>query len=177
MNSISYREERGPYLIEAGAVALQDSRQWKPWLKLALLRREDGVFASRAFDGLKPVFGTQGAALRYATELGRSLVDQGSALCPAAEDRKPAKWSMNPVLGQPCGYRLHKDPAKSGYRSATSMIGVLAGIFARTVSAADLCRQQHIELYLGAAANHAELERRIHEIERSAVSFAGIFSH
>lgn len=154
MNSVSHREERGPYMIEAGAQDLGSGSHWKPWLKLALLRRPDGVFASRTFDGLKPVFATQEAALRYATELARGLVDEGSELCPAAGDRKPARWLMSPVPGGRRGCRLADDPATSGLRFAAFPTEGLAGIFARGVFAVDIHHRQQLAFLLRVAGKH-----------------------
>ena len=172
-----HREERGTYLIEAGALDLGQGSHWKPWVKLALLSRADGAFASRTFDGLKPVFGTREAALRYAIELARSLVDEGFPLCPVSDDRKPPKWPMNPALGEARGHRPRKGPASGRFHCATSMIGAFAGILARKASAANICSGRQVELYLSASANHVELERRTHEIERSVVPPAVTISH
>ena len=88
-----FREQRGSCLIEAGAVDLQHGSHWQPWLRLT--RSAGGVCASRTFDGLKPVFATEQAALRYAAELGRSLADEGPALGPASRNRGPAAWPLN----------------------------------------------------------------------------------
>lgn len=85
----TYREERGSCLIEAGALDLQYGAHWKPWLRLT--RRAGGVSASHTFDGLKPVFGTEQAALHYAAELGKSLADEKSALGPASIGRS-GRW-------------------------------------------------------------------------------------
>jgi hypothetical protein len=100
----AYREERGSCLIEAGALDLQNGSHWKPCLRLT--RRAGGVCASATFDGLKPVFGTEQAALRYAAELGRSLADEASALDPALRHRKPATWPLNQAFAQRCAYRF-----------------------------------------------------------------------
>ncbi len=171
----TYREQRGSCLIEAGARDLQNGDHWKPWLRLT--RCAGGVFASRTFDGLKPVFGTEPAALHYAAELGRSLADEGSALGLASPNQKPATWLLNQAFAQSRAYRSRNSPLAQGCRTATYMVRALAGLFARVEPASDLPRQPHIELYLAAAANHAELERRVREMERSAVSFAVTFSH
>jgi hypothetical protein len=53
-----------------------------------------GVGVSRTFDALKPVFGTETAALHYAAELGRSLAGEGYAPGPASCDRKPEPWRL-----------------------------------------------------------------------------------
>jgi hypothetical protein len=99
----TYREQRGTCLIEAGALDLQNASHWKPWLRLT--RRDGGVFASDTFDRLKPVFGTEQAALRYAAELGRSLADEGFALNPASRNRNPATWPLHQAFTPPCAYR------------------------------------------------------------------------
>jgi hypothetical protein len=99
----THREERGSCLIEAGAVNLHHGSHWQPWLRLS--RRAGGVAASRSFDGLKPVFGTEQAALRYAAVLGRSLADEESCLEPASRNRKPEAWPLNQASARPCTYR------------------------------------------------------------------------
>jgi hypothetical protein len=169
------REERGAFLIEAGALDLQNGGHWKPWLRLT--RRVDGVPASRTFDGLKPVFGTEQAALRYAAELGRSLADEGSALGSESRNRNLATWPLHHAFPWPCANRARETPLAQGCRTAAYMLRALMGVFARAGSAGDMRRQPHLELYLAAAANHAELERRMRKMERSAISFAVTFSH
>jgi hypothetical protein len=57
------------------------------------------------------------------------------------------------------------------------MIRALAGIFVRCESARNMARQPRVELCLDEAADHAELERSVSELERSAVSFSVTFSH
>ena len=171
----SYREERGSYLIEAGALDLDSGRHWQPWLRLT--HSESGVPASRTFDGLKPVFGTEHAALRYAAELGRSLADEGSNQDPASRKRKPATWPLDQAFGQSCAYRSRKNAMVRRCGTATYMLRALARLFTRAESASDMLRPPHIEMYLAAAANHAELERRMREMERVAVSVAVTFSH
>ncbi len=99
-----YREERGACLIEAGALNLQDGAHWKPWLRLT--RRAGGISASHTFDGLKPAFGTEQAALRYAAELGKSLADEESALSRASHNRKAVSWLLHQAFSQPCAYRI-----------------------------------------------------------------------
>jgi hypothetical protein len=168
-------EQRGSCLIEAGALDLQNGEHWQPWVRLT--RIADGDSVSRTFDGLKPVFGTEEAALRYAAELGRSLADDGSKLDPAARDQKPAQWPLHQPFAQSRTHRSRKPPLAKGCRAATHMVRALAGIFVRSESAGDIRRQPHVELYLAVAANHAELERRVRELERSAVSFSVTFSH
>ena len=168
-------EQRGSCLIEAGALDLQNREHWQPWLRLT--RGTVGDSVSRTFDGLKPVFGTEEAALRYAAELGRGLADEGSASDPAARDRIPAQWPQHQRFAQSRNYRSRKSPLTQGCRAATRMVRAMAGIFARSESAGDMTRQPHLELYLAAAENHAELERRVRELERSAYSFSVTFSH
>jgi hypothetical protein len=154
---------------------LDSGGHWQPWLRLTY--SAGAVPASRTFDGLKPVFGTEHAALRYAAELGRSLADEGSNQDPASRKRKPATWPLHQGFGQSCAYRSRKNAMVRGCGSATYMVRALAGMFARTESASDMLRPPHIEMYLAAAANHAELERRVREMERAAVSVAVTFSH
>jgi len=167
------RQVRGTFLIESGAVELHG--HWKPWLRLT--RRVAGVSASRTFDGLKPVFGTEQAALRYAVELGRSLADEGSSLDQPAHKRHAAAWTLHHALTHSCTYRSRKSALARGCGAATYMVRALTGIFARGESAGSMSRPPHLEVYLAAAADHGELERRMRELERSAVSFALTFSH
>jgi hypothetical protein len=171
----TFRETRGSCLIESGALDLHNGNHWQPWLRLT--RPAGGVSISHTFDGLKPVFGTEQAALRYAAELGRSLTDEGSGLDPAPRNRKTATWPLHQTSDQSRAYRCRKSPLAKGCRTTTNMIRALAGLFARAEYAGDMARQAHVELYLAAADNHAELERRMREMERSAVTFAVTFSH
>ena len=127
------REQRGSCLIEAGARDLQDGRHWQPWLRLT--RRARGVSASNTFDRLMPVFGTEQAALRYATELGRNLIDEGSALGPASLDPGPAARPLNQMFAQSCTYRLRKSTLAQGCRTATHMVRALARLFVRAAHA------------------------------------------
>jgi hypothetical protein len=166
-------EQRGPCLIEAGASDLQNGEHWQPWVRLT--RTADGESVSRTFDGLKPVFGTEEAALRYAAELGRSLADDGSALDAAARGRKPAQWPLRQPYTQLRTHRSRRSTLATGCSAATRMIRALAGIFVRCESARNTPRQPRV--YLGAAADHAELERRERQLERSAVSFSVTFPH
>jgi len=131
MTSNLYREQRGPYLVEAGAADLDRGKHWQPWVKLALPRRADGAPASRSFDRLKPVFGTRAAALRYAIELGRRLADEGIDLFPASSDGGNAPWPPHPLAGRRGRYVSRDQRGRSGNGSVRSMIGMLAGIFAR----------------------------------------------
>lgn len=171
----TYREEFGACLIEAGARDLQNGCHWQPWLRLT--RRADGVSSSHTFDHLKPVFGTEEAALRYAAELGRSLADEGWGLGPAARSRKPEARLLNKAAARYCAYRSRKSPLAQGRRTARYMFRALAGLLARNESAGALPLQPQVEQYLAAAADHAELERRMRESERSAAPIAVTFSH
>ena len=94
----AYREERGSCLIEAEALDLEHGHHWQPWLRLT--RRTGGVCISRTFDALKPVFGTEQAALRYAAELGRNLVDEEAVSGPAPSRREPATWSLHQAFAR-----------------------------------------------------------------------------
>ena len=75
----NHREERGPYLIEAGAFHLPETGQWQPRLTMTRLGSGTGLSKSQAFPGLRPLFDTAKAATRFAAELGRSMADLGSA--------------------------------------------------------------------------------------------------
>jgi hypothetical protein len=82
-------------LIEADALDLQTCTHWKPWLRLT--RHSGGVAVSHTFDGLMPVFGTEQAALRYAANLGRMLIDEGSVFAPISCNQAISKRSTNQV--------------------------------------------------------------------------------
>lgn len=170
------REQRGSCLIETGARNLQDGRHWQPWLRLT--RRAGGVSTACTFDSLKPVFATEESAIAYAAELGRNLADQGWGLDPGPLARKP-KPAPRPAqaYAQSRAYRARKSPLERGCRTARYMARTLAGLFARGPFAIDMAPRPHIDLYLAAAANHAEFERRMREMERSAASIAVTFSH
>ena len=78
-----YRESRGLYLIEASAFHLPASGvtaagKWQPRLTLTRLACEKNLQRSQSFPGLNPVFETAKGATRYATDLGRSMVDEAS---------------------------------------------------------------------------------------------------
>jgi hypothetical protein len=75
----NYREERGLYLIEAGAFHLPDGGKWQPRLTMTRVRCSTGLSKSQSFPGLTPLFDTAKGATRFATDLGRSMADQGSA--------------------------------------------------------------------------------------------------
>jgi len=95
----TFREVRNSCLIEAGARDLQNGSHWQPWLRLT--RRSGKVSTSRTFDGLKPVFGTEQAALVYAAELGRNLAEEeGSAPGPATTIRKAATWPLKKSIAR-----------------------------------------------------------------------------
>ena len=74
----THREERGQYLIEAGAHLLPGANQWQPRLTMTRLPREKKLSKSQAFPGLTPIFATAKGATRYATDLGRRMVDEES---------------------------------------------------------------------------------------------------
>lgn len=169
------REERGSCLIETSALDLRNDGHWQPWLRLT--RRAGGVRTSQTFDGLKPLFGNEPAALRYAAELGRRLADEEWDLRQPLPNRKPATWPLNQAFDQSRTYRSRNSPLVKGCRTATCMVRALTGLFARAESARDMPHRPQIERYLAAAASHAELERRMREMERSAVSIAVTFSH
>ena len=171
------REQHGACLIEAGARNLLEGRHWQPWLRLT--RRADGVSTACTFDRLKPVFATEEDALAYAAELGRKLADEGWGLdsSPVSRNRTPAPWPLQLASVQSRAYRARRSPLERGCRTARYMVRTLAGLFARGQSAIDMAPQPHVDLYLAAAANHAELERRMRETERSAASVAVTFSH
>lgn len=84
-----YREERGAGVIETGAVDLHYGAHWQPWIRI--IRRTGGVSISETFNRLKPVFATERAALRYAAELGRCLIDEARVFDPAVSRRKRAR--------------------------------------------------------------------------------------
>jgi hypothetical protein len=73
-----HREERGQYLIEASAAPLPGGNKWQARLTMTRLRSPAALPKSQAFPGLTPAFDTAKGAIRYATDLGRSLADQGS---------------------------------------------------------------------------------------------------
>lgn len=171
----TYREQRGSCLIEAGALDLHNGCHWQPWLRLT--RGVGGGSASNTFDRLKPVFGTEQAALRYAAGLGRSLADEGWGLDLAGRPQEAALWPLNQAYARSCASRARKSPLARGCRTATYMVRALAGMFAKAEAAGDLARPPRVELYLAAAANHAELERRMREMERSSASLPVTFSH
>jgi hypothetical protein len=75
----NYREERGQYLIEAGAFHLPGGNKWQPRLTMTRLRCSTGLSKSQSFPGLTPLFDTAKGATRFAIDLGRSMADQGSA--------------------------------------------------------------------------------------------------
>jgi hypothetical protein len=75
----SHREERGQYLIEAGAFHLPGGAKWQPRLTMTRMRCSSGLPKSQSFPGLTPLFDTAKGATRFATDLGRSLADEGSA--------------------------------------------------------------------------------------------------
>jgi hypothetical protein len=76
---VKHREEHGLYLIEAGAFHLPGGSKWQPRLTMTRMRCDTGLSKSQSFPGLTPVFDTARAATLFATDLGRSMADQGSA--------------------------------------------------------------------------------------------------
>ena len=75
----NHREERGQYLIEAGAFHLPGASKWQPRLTMTRLRCTSGLTKSQSFPGLTPLFDTAKGATRFATDLGRSMADEGSS--------------------------------------------------------------------------------------------------
>lgn len=96
------RERRGSCLIEAAARDLDKGSHWQPWLRLT--RCAGGVCTGRTFDRLKPVFASEQAALHYASELGRSLADEGSVLSPELRNPEPATWTLSHALARACDH-------------------------------------------------------------------------
>ena len=75
----THREERGQYLIEAGAYLLPGENKWQPRLTMTRLPCAKKLSKSQAFPGLTPIFATAKGATRYATDLGRRMVDEESS--------------------------------------------------------------------------------------------------
>ena len=73
-----HREERGIYLIEASAFRVTDGNKWQPRLTMTRLACENALSKSQSFPGLAPLFETAKGAVRFATDLGRSLANEGS---------------------------------------------------------------------------------------------------
>jgi hypothetical protein len=93
----AYREERGSCLIETSALDLQNGSHWQPWLRLT--RGAGGASTSATFDRLKPVFGTEQAALRYAAELGRRFVDEALTLRSCIAQPKTCEVAAESCVG------------------------------------------------------------------------------
>lgn len=74
----AHRERRGLYLIEASAYRLSPAGRYQPRLMMTRVETVDGLPRSQSFPGLSPLFETAGAAVRYATDLGRLLIDENS---------------------------------------------------------------------------------------------------
>ena len=74
----THREEHGQYLIEAGAFLLPGENKWQPRLTMTRLQCEKKLPRSQAFPGLTAIFATAKGATRYATDLGRRMVDEES---------------------------------------------------------------------------------------------------
>lgn len=73
-----HRESRGQYLIEASAFHIPGGGKWQPRLTMTRLACEKSLPRSQSFPGLNPVFETAKGAMRFATDLGRSMVDESS---------------------------------------------------------------------------------------------------
>ncbi len=124
-----YREKRNSCLIEADALDLDGGRHWKPWLRLT--RRDGGFCDSRTFDGLKPLFGSERVAQAYAAELGRGLIDEGSALAPNSGNARPAVWPMRPPYAQACAHRVRRNAFAQAHRTAAQLVRALTRVFTR----------------------------------------------
>jgi len=74
----THREERGHYLIEASACLLPGGNTWQPRLTMTRMPDANRLSKSQAFPGLTPIFATAKGATRYATDLGRRMVDEES---------------------------------------------------------------------------------------------------
>ena len=75
----THREERGQYLIEAGACLLPSDKKWQPRLTMTRLPCDKKLSKSQAFPGLSPIFATAKGAVAFATDLGRRMVDEESS--------------------------------------------------------------------------------------------------
>jgi hypothetical protein len=73
-------EQRGQYVIEATGRPLAGGGHWHPRLRLTRLSPPGLLEPSQEFQRLKPLFDSARAAILYAAEVGRHLVDEGSAL-------------------------------------------------------------------------------------------------
>jgi hypothetical protein len=74
----AHSERRGRYLIEASAYRLSPEGKYQPRLVMTRLETADQLPKSQSFPGLSPLFETAGAAVRFATNLGRHLIDEKS---------------------------------------------------------------------------------------------------
>jgi hypothetical protein len=106
-------ERRGSCLIEAAARDLDRGGHWQPWLRLT--RCVGGVWLDQTFDTLKPVFASEQAALRYASELGRRLADEGPAFSPESRTPGAATPALSHALVRDC------DPAWKVSRATVSV--------------------------------------------------------
>jgi len=70
-----HREERGRYLIERARFA-SPTEQVQPRLTMTRLACANALSKSQSFPGLTPLFETAKGAVRYATDLGRSMADE-----------------------------------------------------------------------------------------------------
>lgn len=73
-------EQRGGYVIEATARSLPGGAGWLPQLRLTRLTEPGLLEHSQNFHSFKPLFESAKAAISYAVEVGRSLVDEDSSL-------------------------------------------------------------------------------------------------
>jgi hypothetical protein len=73
-------EQRGHYVIEATARSIAGGGHWHPRLRLTRLSPPGLLEPSQDFQRLKPLFESARAAILYAAELGRCLVDEESSL-------------------------------------------------------------------------------------------------
>ena len=74
----AHSERRGRYLIEASAYRLGPEGKYQPRLVMTRLETSDGLPRSQSFPGLSPLFETASGAVRFATDLGRLLIDESS---------------------------------------------------------------------------------------------------
>lgn len=73
-----YREIRGQYTIEATAAHVDVGNKWQPRLTMTRQPAADALPKSQSFPGLTPLFETAKGAARYAADMGREMVDNGS---------------------------------------------------------------------------------------------------
>jgi hypothetical protein len=73
-----HREKRGEYLIEASAFHLPNGSKWQPRLVMTRVGCGKALPKSQSFPGLAPLFETAKGAVRFATDLGRRMIDEES---------------------------------------------------------------------------------------------------